>query len=197
MLEKRGITKPQMVVQICVCIWIIAANFIVNMLDLPEHGIHFANWCFFMINIIFFLSGEPDMKKRFVHTLVGSLVGIVLAGLTTLGLALLWTEQGMGGKMSYLPSLMIPLSICLILLIVFHPIFPAVFNNCGFVYYLTSLTVMGAMPWGGNALSNVPSYLICTILGHFIVNGVSLLIIGAVQKHYVNKAKAAAQMNLS
>lgn len=46
---------------------------------------------------------------------------------------------------------------------------------------------MDHMPWGGNALSNVPAYLICTILGHFIVNGISLLIIGKVSAYFAEK----------
>lgn len=189
MLKKKNVTKEVMTIEVSVCIWIIVANLIVNLLHLPEHGIHFSNWCFFMINIIYFIGGDANMKTRFIQTLGGSIVGILLAGFTTLLLALLWKEQGMGGSMEYVPSLMIPLAICLVLIIVLHPIFPVLFNNYGFVFYLTSLTVMGSMPWGGNAITNIPSYIVSAVLGHIIVNGVSLLIIGTVKKHYAKQTQ--------
>lgn len=183
------VSKSQMIIQLCVCAWIILCNLTVNLLDFHSLGIHYANWAFFMINILYFLVGEPDMKKRFVDVLAGSLVGIILAGFTTLGLSMLWVE--LGGTMSFVPSLMIPLSISLVILIVFHPIFPRVFNNCGFVYFLVALTIMENEPWGGNPLTNIPAYAICAILGHFIVNGGSLFIITSLKNHFSKKAAEA------
>jgi len=185
------VSKPQILLQVAVCIWIIICNLIVNLLDLPARGIHYTNWAFFMINILYFLVGEADMKKRYIQVLAGSLVGILLAGLTTLVLALLWSEQGMGGRMSFVPSLMIPLSVSLAILIILHPIFPTLFNNCGFVYYIVALTIMENEPWGGNPLSNIPAYGLSAIAGHIIVNGGSLLIIATLSKHFAKKAAAS------
>lgn len=182
------VSKPQIILQIAVCIWIIICNLCVNLLGLPERGIHFTNWAFFMINILYFLVGEPDMKKRFIEVLAGSIAGILLAGFTTLVLALLWEEQGMGGSLSFVPSLMIPLSVALIILIVLHPVCPMVFNNCGFVYYLVALTIMENEPWGDNPLSNIPAYAISAIAGHIIVNGGSLLIITSMKNYFTKKA---------
>lgn len=183
-------TKQQMILQVVVCIWIILCNLTVNLLDLPAKGIHYANWAFFMINILFFLVGEPDMKKRYIQVLVGSLMGILLAGFTTLILALLWSEQGMGGTLSFVPSLMVPLASSLAILIILHPVCPTLFNNCGFVYYLVALTIMENEVWGGNPLSNIPAYAFSAIAGHIIVNGGSLLIIGALTKYFAQKATA-------
>ena len=187
MLQK--VTKPQMITQTTVCIWIIVCNLIVNLLALPEHGIHYVNWCFFMSNILFFICTEENMKKRFMIVGLGSIVGVVLAALTTLVLALLWTEQGMGGSMSFVPSLMIPLAVSLAILIILHPICPVNFHNYGFVFYLVALTVMENEPWGGNPLSNLPAYIVSLVLGHVIVNGGSLIIITSLRKYFAKKAQ--------
>lgn len=185
----KKVTKGQMIVVTCICCWIILLNVIATTLQLPEKGIHYVNWCFFLINILYFLGGDADMKKRFKDTLCGSIVGLLLAALCTFILAMLWEEQGMGGHLSYVPSVCIPLAICIACIVILHPILPMFFNNCGFAYFLVALTIMANEPWGGNPITNLGAYIISTILGHIIANGGSLLIRTVVGKKLAEMAK--------
>lgn len=172
---KSRVTAAQMKIQGAICLWILACNLILNLLHLPDHGVHFVNWAFFLINILFFLDGETSVRRRYLSVMVGSLVGIVLAGLVTWTLLHLWSEYG--GPWPYLPALMLPLAVAISCMILLHPLFPVVCNNCGFAYFLVSLTIMSNEPWGGDSFSNIPAYLISAVLGHLIVNGVCLLLI--------------------
>ena len=59
--------------------WIILWNLIYQIVHGAWHEMPIANWAFFISVTIFFMQEELTYKARFVHTLIGGAVGLLLA----------------------------------------------------------------------------------------------------------------------
>lgn len=149
-----------------VFIWIILCNFAVQLLAPSLESIHFYGWSFFLINILFFLIEGDDYRGRFWGVLIGSLVGLFAAGMLSLTAGKL-LEAGM----SQVVSVMIPLTVCLFIIIVLHPVVPSVFNNCSFAFFCVSLID------ASTSFTNMTAYMLSAVAGHFIVNIGTILVI--------------------
>lgn len=178
MFKKIREQKNSLIIHIVIFFWIVLVNLIVQLTHAKIMQIGYCNWAFFLITVLFFLDGETDTKRKYKKVLVGSLIGILLAGLFTAAETML-AEQGI----SIVVAIMIPLAICLGLIIILQPVFPVVFNNCCFAYFLVSL--MDAE----HAFSGIPAYAGSTLAGHLIVNSGTLVIIYGMKKYLEAKSK--------
>lgn len=168
--------KNKVKINSAVFIWILFCNLMIQLLLTSLEAISFCNWAFFLINILFFLITDVDFKERFIRVLVGSLVGIFAAGMLVYVSV---TLVGMG-----VPDIlctMIPLTVCLAVIIILHPFFPRIFNNCAFAYFLVSL-IDAPM-----AFVNMSSYMLSAVAGHFIVNIGTIIVIIKVTKRLERK----------
>lgn len=180
-MNRTAVPKAKIIIQFCIFLWIVVANFTVQLFHPQLEGLHFATWAFFMVNIFFFTMEEPDLKQRFLQVLCGSLFGLLGAFLLAIVYTVL-TEAGM----PILPATMIPLSIVLALIINLHAFFPMVFNNCAFAYFTVALIDPEA------AFAHFVPYAVTAVAGHVIVNGVAILIMVLMGRHFASKAALAA-----
>lgn len=171
MLKPQKTAKAQMKIQFCVFLWITFLNIIVQVCQPQLQALHFHSWAFFMGNIMFFITLDGDIKMRYIQVLTGSITGIILAAAMLIAIVAL---EHFG--LPYIIAVAIPVSISLAFLIMLKPVFPMLFNNYGFAY------LMIAMISPKEAVANMPYYLICTVLGHIIATGGSLLIIVLVSR---------------
>lgn len=170
--------KNKVKINTAVFLWILLCNLIVQVFLTEIESIGFCNWAFFLINILFFLMTDVDYKERFVRVLAGSLFGLLAAGM------LIYTAGLLGSAgMSSLISLMIPLAVCLAVIIILHPVYPRVFNNCAFAYFLVSLIDAEA------AFTEMTSYMCSAAAGHFIVNIGTVLVIMMMTRRIEKKGK--------
>lgn len=165
--------RAQLKVQFGVFLWIAFLNVLVQIFQEQLNEMHFYSWAFFMVNIMFFLIIDPHIKERYLQVLFGSIFGIILAALMVISVVCL---EKIG--LPYIISVSIPVVICLALLIMCKPILPVFFNNYGFAYFMLALITPK------QAVANMPYYLICTILGHIIATGGSLLIMLKLSRRY-------------
>jgi hypothetical protein len=166
------VPKNVMIIQFFVFLWIVLCNLIIQSFLQPLEDIGYINWSFFLANILFFLIEEPNYKDRFLKVLFGSLVGLLSAYF----LAIIYTILEKSG-MNPIVSIMIPLTIVLFLIINLHPIYPMVFNNIGFAYFVIALINAAA------AYSKISDYIISAVAGNIIVNGIAVLIIIGLTKY--------------
>lgn len=170
--------KDHIIVSSIIFIWIVLVNFVVQLIHDGLNAVGFCNWAFFLITVLFFLVGEEDVKKKFRDVFCGSCVGIVLAGLLVVSEGVL-----MNIGLNRIAAIMIPLSVCLALIIIFHPLVPVLFNNCAFAYFLVSLI------HAEQAFTGIPSYIGSAAAGHIIVNTGTLLIIHQAGKLLAKKQR--------
>lgn len=189
MHEQQGLkffTKPpkgKMKALLIVFAWILLWNFIYQIVHGVWPQLPIANWAFFISVTIFFMQEELTYKARFVHTLVGGAVGLLLAA----GLIALYTVLAKNG-VSALAAVMIPLALCVAALILLNPYLPVFFNNVGFCYFIIALID------AESAVSKLPIYLLSLLLGSVILNLGCSGLLALYQKSAMKKvAKVAAK----
>ena len=168
-------TKNKVIVSSVVLIWILICNIIIHINSSWLAALGFTNWAFFLVNILFFLLEEKNIKKKFVFVLAGSAVGIIVAGLFSKCFILL-NNTGASEFICFL----IPLVLSLGMIIVLHPIWPEFFNGCGFAYFMVAL-IDPLSAW-----SCMPQYLFSMAAGHIVLNIVALIIIRLVVRYIIN-----------
>ena len=166
-------SKVQLKIQFGVFLWIAFLNVLVQIFQEQLTAMHFYSWAFFMVNIMFFLIIDANIKERYLQVLFGSIFGILLSALMVISVVCL---EKIG--LPYIISVSIPVVICLALLIMCKPIMPIFFNNYGFAYFMLALITPKQV------VANMPYYLICTILGHIVATGGSLLIMLKLSRRY-------------
>ncbi len=175
-------TKHELIIKFVIFLWVSFMNLIIHLFNTQLGGAGFYTWAFFIVNILFFLTGEPSFKKRFVMTTTGSIVGVLLAAFMVFTAGKL-----VGTGMDHTAATMIPLVICLFVIIVLHAYVPLVINNISFAYF--SITLISAEL----AIVNAPKYIVCSLFGNLIANGGCVLIITLLSKHFAKKAAEKAE----
>lgn len=168
-------TKKKVKINAVVFLWILFCNSVVQIFFMQLSGIGFSTWAFFLINVLFFLMNDVDYKERFIRALIGSIVGLLAAGFMTFA-----TEKLSVAGVTGVISIMMPLTVCLAVIIILHPIFPRLFNNCGFAYFVVALIN------SETAFVNMIPYMVSTVAGHLIVNTGTVAII-IIMSRCINK----------
>ncbi len=188
MHEQHGLkffTKPpkgKMKALLIVFAWIILWNLIYQIIHGAWHDMPIANWAFFISVTIFFMQEELTYKARFVHTLVGGAVGLLLAA----GLVVVYAALAKAG-VAALAAIMIPLVVCIAALILLHPYLPVFFNNVGFCYFIIALID------AETAVSKLPIYLLSLLCGSIILNLGCSALLSLYMKSAKKKAAKAAE----
>lgn len=188
MHEKQGLkflSKPpkgKMKGLLIVFAWIILWNVIYQVIHGAWHDMPIANWAFFISVTIFFMQEELTYKARFVHTLVGGAVGLLLAA----GLVAVYAALAKSG-VSPLAAISVPLVVCIAALILLNPYLPVVFNNVGFCYFIVALID------AESAITKLPVYLLSLLLGSLILNLGCSGLLSLYQKIAMKKAVKAAE----
>lgn len=162
--------------------WIILWNIIYHVIHGAWHDMPIANWAFFISVTIFFMQEELTYKARFVHTLVGGAVGLLLAA----GLVAVYAALAKSG-VSPLAAISVPLVVCIAALILLKPYLPVVFNNVGFCYFIVALID------AESAITKLPVYLLSLLLGSLILNLGCSGLLSLYQKIAMKKAVKAAE----
>lgn len=121
-------------------------------------------WAFFITITIFFMQEELSNKDRFLTTLFGGAVGILLGWGVVSGT----TALAAAGVTPVL-ALCIFLAIAITMLIMLPPYMPYLFNNVGFCYFIIYF-VFTEITEEVEAISVIPSLLISLALGSIIMN---------------------------
>lgn len=157
--------KAKMTGLFLVFLWIVLWNVIYQVLHhrgLLEFGsVEIKNWSFFIAVTIFFMQEELSYLERFVHTLVGGIVGLLLGCCVPLGVKFLMTSAGMTDSTG---AIIIMLVIAIAALILLNPICPIVFNNVGFCYFIISLIN------SSTAVEELPSNIASLVAGSICLN---------------------------
>lgn len=157
--------KAKMTGLALVFLWIILWNIIYQVMHhagLLEFGsIEIKNWSFFIAVTIFFMQEELTYLQRFVHTLAGGIVGLLLGCCVPLGVKFL---MGTFGISSSVTAIIIMLAIAIAALILLNPIFPVFFNNVGFCYFIISLIN------SSTAVEELPSNIASLVAGSICLN---------------------------
>ena len=171
--------KGKMTGLLIVFAWIILWNVIYQACHdiLTSGSVQVINWSFFISVTIFFMQEELSYKDRFLHTLFGGAVGLLIAAGVVKGCVAL-----MGVGLSHFAAISILLVIAIGALILLHPYLPMFFNNVGFCYFIISLIN------SKETISSLPSNLLSLLLGSIILNlGCSALL-----TLYINNKKKKA-----
>ncbi|MBR5410736.1 MAG: hypothetical protein IK104_08680 [Clostridia bacterium] len=175
--------KAKMLGLVIVFLWIILWNVIYQVLHTHElthfGGIEIINWSFFLSVTVFFMQEELSYRDRFLTTLFGGAVGLVIAAGVIKGVPLL-----MGAGLSKLVALSLLLIVSIALLILLQPIFPFLFNNVGFCYFIVSFVK------SGEAVADLPSNLVSLALGCLILNLGCSVLLTLYKKHMMKKHAA-------
>ena len=161
--------------------WIILWNLIYQIVHGAWHEMPIANWAFFISVTIFFMQEELTYKARFVHTLIGGAVGLLLAA----GLIAVYAALAKSG-VSPLAAIMVPLVVCVAALILLNPYLPVFFNNVGFCYFIISLID------AESAITKLPVYLLSLLLGSIILNLGCSGLLALYKKSMIKKAAKSA-----
>ncbi len=162
--------------------WILLWNLIYQIIHGAWHDMPIANWAFFISVTIFFMQEELTYKARFVHTLVGGAVGLLLAA----GVVVVYAALAKAG-VSALAAIMIPLAVCIASLILLNPYLPVFFNNVGFCYFIVALID------AETAATKLPVYLLSLLCGSIILNLGCSGLLSLYQKSMKKKAAKAAE----
>ena len=155
--------KAKMLGLLIVFAWIILWNVIYQLLHTKglTHiaGLEIVNWSFFISVTIFFMQEELSYKDRFFTTLLGGAVGLLIAAGVVKGTGLL-----MAAGVSHVLAISMLLIVAIAALILLQPVFPFLFNNVGFCYFIVSLIN------SKETISALPSNLFSLLLGSIILN---------------------------
>ena len=166
---------------VLVFLWIALWNLVyqtLHILDIiPHEGLRVVNWPFFISVAVFFLQEELSYKDRFLHTLFGGAVGLLLAAAVSLSAKAL-----MGVGLSHLTAVCIPLVLIIGLLILTRPFIPMFFNDVGFVYLICSFIQSDKI------ITDLPSHMLSLVLGSIILNLGASGIITLYKKRMAKKA---------
>lgn len=162
--------KPKLIGLALVFCWIILWNVIYQLLHAKglTHigGLEIVNWSFFISVTVFFMQEELSYKERFLTTLLGGAVGLLIAAGVVKGTGLL-----MGAGASHVLGVSVMLIAAIAALILLQPVLPYLFNNVGFCYFIVSLIN------SKETVQNLPSNLLSLLLGSLILNlGCSLIL---------------------
>lgn len=161
--------------------WIIFWNVIYQILHAKglTHlgGLEIVNWSFFLSVTVFFMQEELPYKTRFLTTLLGGAVGLLMAAGVAKGTALL-----MGAGVGHVAAVSLLLIVAIAALILLQPVLPYLFNNVGFCYFIVSLIS------SKETVVNLPSNLLSLALGCVILNLGCSLLLGAYKKKMTKKA---------
>lgn len=64
-------TKNKVIISSVILIWILICNIIIHINSIWLSELGFTNWAFFLINILFFLLEEKNIKKKSIFILAG------------------------------------------------------------------------------------------------------------------------------
>ena len=174
--------KAKLMGLLLVFCWIILWNVIYQLLHAKgwTHigGLEIVNWSFFISVTIFFMQEELSYKERFLTTLLGGAVGLLIAAGVVKGTVLL-----MGAGASHALGVSVMLIIAIAALILLQPVLPYLFNNVGFCYFIISLIS------SKETIANLPSNLFSLLLGSLILNLGCSLILNLYKKAMMKKAK--------
>jgi len=162
--------KAKLIGLLLVFAWIILWNVIYQFLHAKglTHigGLEIVNWSFFISVTIFFMQEELSYRDRFLSTLLGGAVGLLIAAGVVKG-----TVALMGAGVSHFAAISLLLIVAIAALILLQPVMPFLFNNVGFCYFIVSLIN------SSETISKLPSNLLSLFLGSLILNlGCSLLL---------------------
>ncbi len=174
--------KAKMLGLLIVFLWIILLNVIYQILHakgLTHIGsLEIVNWSFFLSVTVFFMQEELSYKERFLTTLLGGAVGLLIAAGVAKGTGLL-----MGAGVSHVPAVSLMLIIAIAALILLQPVLPYLFNNVGFCYFIVSLIS------SKETVANLPSNLLSLLLGSICLNLGCSLLLTLYKKAMMKKAK--------
>lgn len=162
--------KAKLIGLAIVFLWIIVVNVIYQILH-AHHlthigGLEIINWSFFLSVTVFFMQEELSYKERFLTTLLGGAVGLLIAAGVVKCTGLL-----MGAGVSHVVAISIMLFVSIAALILLQPILPYLFNNVGFCYFIVALID------SKETVAHLPSNLLSLLLGCVIlVLGCSFLL---------------------
>ncbi|MBQ8502764.1 MAG: hypothetical protein IJ491_00605 [Clostridia bacterium] len=161
-----------------VFIWIAIWNIIYQLLHGVWHdwSIQVINWAFFASVTLFFMQEELTYKQRFLHTLVGGSMGLLLAAGVSLSCKML-----MSLGLDHTTAVAIPLLICVAILILANPYLPMIFNNVGFIYFIVSFVQTDKI------ITNLPSHLVSLLLGSLILNLGCAVLLNLYKKNLAKK----------
>ena len=155
--------KAKLIGLALVFLWIVIWNIIYQILHanglLHFGGVEIVNWSFFLAVTVFFMQEELNYKDRFLTTLIGGAVGLLIAAGVAKGTGLL-----MANGVGHVPAVSLMLIIAIAALILLQPILPFMFNNVGFCYFIVSLIN------SKEAVANLPSNLVSLLCGSIILN---------------------------
>ena len=174
--------KAKMIGLLIVFLWIILLNVIYQILHAKglTHigGLEIVNWSFFLSVTVFFMQEELSYKERFLTTLLGGAVGLLIAAGVVKGTGLL-----MGAGVSHVPAISLMLIVSIAALILLQPVLPYLFNNVGFCYFIVSLIS------SKETIANLPDNLLSLLLGSVCLNLGCSLLLTAYKKAMAKKAK--------
>lgn len=175
--------KAKMMGLLIVFAWIILWNIIYQLLHAHEllefGGLEVVNWSFFISVTIFFMQEELSYKERFLTTLLGGAVGLLIAAGVVKGTVLM-----MGAGVSHFAAISLMLIVAIAALILLQPVLPYLFNNVGFCYFIISLIN------SKETISGLPSNLFSLLLGSLILNLGCSVLLNLYKKAMMKKAKA-------
>ena len=175
----KGKLQALVLVFLWIALWNVVYETVHILGIMPHEGLRIVNWPFFISVAIFFLQEELSYKDRFLHTLCGGAVGLLLAAAVSLSVKAL-----MGIGLSHLTAVCIPLVLIIGLLILTRPFIPMFFNDVGFVYLICSFIQSDKI------IPDLPSHMLSLVLGSIILNlGAS----GIITLYKKSRAKKASK----
>ena len=144
-----------------VFVWIVIWNVAYQLLHGIWHdwSIQIVNWAFFASVTLFFMQEELTYKNRFLYTLIGGNVGLLLAAGVIVS-----SKYLSGFGLNHTLAVTIPLLICVAVLILANPYLPMIFNNVGFIYFIVSFVKTDEV------ITKLPSHMLSLLLGSIILN---------------------------
>lgn len=173
----KGKLRALVLVFLWIALWNVVYETVHILGIMPHEGLRIVNWPFFISVAIFFLQEELSYKDRFLYTLCGGAVGLLLAA----GISLC-VKALTGAGLSYLAAVCIPLVLTIGLLILTRPFIPMFFNDVGFVYLICSFIQSDKI------VTDLPSHMLSLVLGSIILNLGASGIITLYKKHMAKKA---------
>lgn len=170
--------KGKMTTLLLVFAWICVCNVIFQILHHSWHDMPIANWAFFLSVTVFFMQEELKPRDRFLYTLVGGSVGLLLGAGIIMG-----TKLFVGWGLQSTMATCICLIVAIGLLILLNPIIPMFFNNVGFCYFIVSLFD------SSKTVAALPKHLLSLLMGSLILNLGCIVILKAYKKIKAKKAK--------
>ena len=154
---KKGKMGGLLIVFVWIAIWNVAYQLLHGIWH--DWSIQIVNWAFFASVTLFFMQEELTYKNRFLYTLIGGNVGLLLAAGVIVS-----SKYLSGFGLNHTLAVTIPLLICVAVLILANPYLPMIFNNVGFIYFIVSFVKTDEV------ITKLPSHMLSLLLGSIILN---------------------------